>query len=503
MDNSIFAFSATEIGYNHLKNNKICEDASGSYDNGDLHVAVIADGHGSDNYPRTDRGARFAVDSAIRCIVEFVENADPDQVVVDERHAYALLTQLAKSILREWYQAVEEDYCNNPFEEKELEKVSEKYKKRYLAEQESDRRVEKAYGCTLIAYAITKNYSFGLQIGDGKCVLIDRMGNFTEPIPWDEECQMNVTTSICDSDAIDEFRFHVSEFAPSAVFCGSDGIDDSYANPEEMYALYRSIIKIFIEHGIEVGENEIKEYLPVLTKRGSGDDVSVATVIDLRRITELSEIFELQAERFNLSASCDQKNRKRVVSKEKMDSLYRRIQDSAWKDPKRQENVQEFNDLLNSYHQLNDEIEMDEQRLKEITLQYQNKLHGLEVETADVKIKNADSGMADYLELIGAEFEENTVTIDIGKGEKNTIDKHDSVQTDTASEISAEKEVASAADRTVLPQETNEQSLLEGTGTKVVVADDSAADEGKTLDDPFEKETEDVTDINGGTGEEA
>ena len=97
---------------------------------------------------------------------------------------------------------------------------------------------------------VTDEYSFGLQIGDGKCVYIDADGKFSEPIPWDENCQLNVTTSICDSDAIDEFRYFVTENTPTAVFIGSDGIDDSYASDEELYALYRSILKIFIENGL-------------------------------------------------------------------------------------------------------------------------------------------------------------------------------------------------------------------------------------------------------------
>ena len=131
-------------------------------------------------------------------------------------------------------------------------------RKIYMSENISERRADKAYGCTLIAYVVTEKFSFGMQIGDGKCVVIDKNGTFSEPIPWDENCQMNVTTSICDSNAADEFRFFVTEEKPSAVFCGSDGIDDSYANVEEMYALYRSIIKIFIEYGSDVGKLKLK-----------------------------------------------------------------------------------------------------------------------------------------------------------------------------------------------------------------------------------------------------
>ncbi|MCF0134162.1 MAG: protein phosphatase 2C domain-containing protein, partial [Blautia sp.] len=295
MTNNIFSFSATETGYNHIKvePSKACEDASGFYDDDQMHICVVADGHGSDNYPRTDRGSQFAVDAAIEQIKAFVGKIyDPDSedietskkesnelidkllhTKINETH---LLQYLSRNILMKWREFVEKDVKENPFQESEMTNVSEKYRKRYMPEDISERRAEKAYGCTLIAYVVTEKFSFGMQIGDGKCVVIDKNGSISEPIPWDENCQMNVTTSICDSDAADEFRFFVTEEKPAAVFCGSDGIDDSYANVEEMYALYRSVLKIFVEHGIDVGKSEIQEYLPVLTKRGSGDDVSIA-----------------------------------------------------------------------------------------------------------------------------------------------------------------------------------------------------------------------------------
>lgn len=65
MNDDIFAFSATEVGYNHTKIGKVCEDASDFYDDDDMHICVVADGHGSDNYPRTDRGSEMAVNSAM------------------------------------------------------------------------------------------------------------------------------------------------------------------------------------------------------------------------------------------------------------------------------------------------------------------------------------------------------------------------------------------------------------------------------------------------------
>ena len=324
MNNNVFSFSHAETGYNHIKSNKVCEDASGFYEEEGIRICAVADGHGSDNYPRTDRGSKYAVQSAINSIVGFVKEADPDQVLTDEQNHFSLLVQLSKSILKEWYQLVEEDIKEHPFEESELEKVSEKYKERYLSER-MDNHLEKAYGSTLIAYAVTDNYSFGLQIGDGQCVVVDRNGSFSRPVPWDDNCQMNVTTSICDRDAIEEFRFFISDLSPSAVFCGTDGIDDSYAGAEELYAFYRSILKIIIEYGKDIGIDEVKEYLPKLTKQGSGDDVSVAAIIDTDLLNENKEVIELQMQLYKKSCALEERKHTLESTKEKADALRRRI----------------------------------------------------------------------------------------------------------------------------------------------------------------------------------
>jgi len=318
LNEDFFAFSFTTTGYNHIKNNKVCEDASGWYEDDKVKICVVADGHGSDNYPRTDRGSKFAVDATIKCVAEFVNVAEANDVLKDEENDYELMLQLTSSILKEWYYSVENDWVKNPFTELELEKVSERYKKRFLSTDKEERKIEKAYGCTLIAYAITDKYSFGMQIGDGKCVHVDEKGNFSEPIPWDNDCQLNVTTSICDENAIEEFRFTISKRNPIAVFCGTDGIDDSYANIDELYALYRSILKIFIDHDNEVVKKEIEEYLPVLTKRGSGDDVSIGMIVNNQRVKEISVILNMQSELFELEVLLkEQKNRINIIKDKK------------------------------------------------------------------------------------------------------------------------------------------------------------------------------------------
>ena len=99
--------------------------------------------------------------------------------------------------------------------------------------------IEQTYGCTLMCFASTRTYWFAFHIGNGKCVAISvdsgRIEN-SEPVPWDEKCLRNVTTSLCDPEALEKFRYCYGgkDTLPLAVFLGSDGIDDSLPDPADM-----------------------------------------------------------------------------------------------------------------------------------------------------------------------------------------------------------------------------------------------------------------------------
>lgn len=312
--NTSYDFAFSEQGYNHIKSDKVCQDSSGCYSDDSMAVVVVADGHGSDNYPRTDRGSSFAVEATITAVREFVKTVEESAIDISA-DSDSYLEQLAKNILANWYTAVDADLEKYPFSEEELSKVSEKYKKRYL----SGQRQEKAYGTTLIAACQTKHYWFGLQIGDGKCVCISQEGSMYEPIPWDEDCQANITTSICDSEAIDEFRYCFMRECPVATIMGTDGIDDSYANSDEMYVLYRSILAIFAEHGRETGESEVQTFLPGLSRKGSGDDVSIAGIVSATLSTAFVEVLKAQCEYSNAKAQRELADREVTLATEKQE----------------------------------------------------------------------------------------------------------------------------------------------------------------------------------------
>lgn len=269
------AFGMTVIGASHIKSGAVCQDFSLSCELPDRRISVVCDGHGGADYFRSDRGSKLAAVAFMDCM----ENPDliaALSAAAAEKQRQSRMEQLIKSIIARWNSLVEQDMRQHPFDEDELSGVSEKARRRY----EAGERLQAAYGTTLIGAVLAENFWLGLQIGDGKCVVVSETGEFTQPIPWDEECFLNVTTSLCDENAAKEFRFCFSRTLPAAVFIGSDGIDDCFAGDERLYDFYRVTLKSFAETDEETAIAQLKEYLPTLSEKGSGDDMSVGIIVN-------------------------------------------------------------------------------------------------------------------------------------------------------------------------------------------------------------------------------
>lgn len=290
-------------GESHIAAGKVCQDYSYSkvYENGNA-VAIVCDGHGGKRYFRSDIGAKIAAEVAERKVRAFIEEAGlpllkgipfTQCVTISEQitnqdfdktsNIERAFRQLFGSIIYEWNAQVLEHASQTPISETEKEGLEE----RWIKEFESKDNLEKVYGCTLLVCAYTPEFWFAFQIGDGKCFACDGNGIWSEPIPWDERCFLNKTTSICDSSAIDEFRYcydGTSDF-PIAVILGSDGIDDSFGAEENQANFYVQILKSIAKSGIEATRSEIESTLPQLSKIGSQDDMSIAMVFDAEKVT--------------------------------------------------------------------------------------------------------------------------------------------------------------------------------------------------------------------------
>lgn len=302
-------------GESHKSNNKPCQDCAYAESNDLLSMAIVCDGHGGERYFRSHYGAQFATEITQKAITEFVKNMADSTFTISEgksvfdgasftaynaasatdkqleSRAHKSLKWLFSSIISQWNEKISEHAKETDLTDWELSNVDEKYRKEFLSEREKDDATfEKTYGCTLMAYVQTPDYWFAFHLGDGKCVSMrvveDRLV-CEQPIPWDERCFLNKTTSLCDSNALEEFRYCYQgdgQF-PLAMFLGSDGIDDSYGDGNNLYNFYIQLFKIIIRNGVEKANKELKKSLPVISKMGSKDDMSVACVFDDTNLT--------------------------------------------------------------------------------------------------------------------------------------------------------------------------------------------------------------------------
>lgn len=285
----MLAFSSCHQGASHKAKGTACQDASfARYKRGDRYaIAVVSDGHGSNRYFRSDRGSKFAVEASCEAVNEFMKcfkDNETGKMQTEQllREPDKFMRQLETHILFLWREKVKKDFYTSGahFTEDELKLVEGEARKNY--ESDSESCFFKAYGATLIVVVVYPgHFWFGIQIGDGKCVASQANGTFFQPIPWDEKCFLNVTTSLCDAKAVENFRhcFHFHSF-PTAIFVASDGVDDSFANETDMYGFYQEIEDTFRGKEYKQAFREVDEFLPVLSEKGSGDDISISGIIN-------------------------------------------------------------------------------------------------------------------------------------------------------------------------------------------------------------------------------
>lgn len=357
-----YAFHMTVKGYLHEKKAIPCEDYSGSFSvpdtaaGGQFHIAVVADGHGDTACMRSGLGSRKVVEIAKECLTEFAESVIGEMQeckdAPDQYRGYQRITDmldkaavcgrdarniakarvpesLTNAIVSRWYAFVNEDLRQNPLSEEELGQSG-----RYEDEYREGRRLAHVYGTTLIAALMLPGYLLLIQQGDGRCDVFYEDGTVDQPIPWDERCHENVTTSMCDEDAPASIRSRVISLKDKKViacYLGSDGVEDAYRDMEGTHMFYRGLTCELAERGTEGFEAYLAEMLPGFSQTGSGDDVSVSGIVDLECIRAFVLVFRMKIRQYDLK---DELNRyeNRIISMSRKHGILRELVDEAEKE---------------------------------------------------------------------------------------------------------------------------------------------------------------------------
>lgn len=329
-------FAISKVGASHFPKRVPCQDYSLKWEDEDVQLIIVCDGHGSKTYVRSNVGSCLAAEITKEVLLNFVcntphmlfrnkkgavtarpeswddnlwgaspnktieamteteqENYDQNKLffeqVKDIRDIDSVFKRLFEEICMKWGEAIKKDSEGNPFTAEEKEALG-------------NHRIEKAYGSTLMAFVKTPHYWFAFHIGDGRLITIDRHLDMVQPVPWDCNCFQNYTTSLCNTEPVKLFRYAfdgTGQF-PAAVFCCSDGIEDSYGDydidPKKLHGFYRGLLDQFVKVGEETTLKKIENFLPVLSEKGSRDDMSLAAIINLDALQDGLEEQEIRDE---------------------------------------------------------------------------------------------------------------------------------------------------------------------------------------------------------------
>lgn len=263
-----FVYNKTAIGHNHITRGVVCQDFSDSYIDSNYHIITACDGHGGKLYIRSDRGARFASQAVIDVITSY--SSRKFNSLVEQK----ALDKLKLEILCKWNELVEQDFTNESFTTEELSLLSdgEKFKL------ETD--YIKAYGTTLNAVVLTKDYLICIQIGDGGMYLIKKK-KIEIAFEENDENVANITNSLCGDNAYNDlFIKAVKREKYNGVLICTDGLIGPYQTYDNFF---KSFVCPYINNFKVVTKKKIIDmdnFVECLgSEIGSGDDVSIATIL--------------------------------------------------------------------------------------------------------------------------------------------------------------------------------------------------------------------------------
>lgn len=341
-----YVFHRTVRGYSHKKRNISCEDASACYageaGRGKYYIAAVADGHGDRTCVRSAKGAGLAVKAAVCCLESFAESALSGQTEEGESEVKPMypadgsedLRRLTDGLVAQWNDEVQRHIKEHPFLEEELA-VAGSAADIYRA----GKKLVHAYGTTLIAALMLPGVLLLLQQGDGRCEVFYEDGTVEQPIPWDDRCYQNVTTSMCDPDAADGIRVCViplNQKKVTACYLGTDGVEDSYRTMEGTHMFYRKLSCELVQNrpdgsrcNEDVFQKRLYRILKNLSRHGSGDDVSAAGIVDAGSLIPCVSLFEKQIERYGLEEEQIYYENRRISMSRKHGILRARMEEAA------------------------------------------------------------------------------------------------------------------------------------------------------------------------------
>ena len=438
----IVTFHETVIGHLHVMRNIPCEDYSESFseENGKYHIAIVADGHGATECYRSSVGSRLVCKVTLECLKEFAEANTRDDAVekrfyndilTNIRYQTMAIRQLTDTIIARWTDCVIEYHNNNPLTEEEKELLESKFDENRI--NEISHNILHIYGTTMMAALQLPKCAVLLHQGDGRLNVVFDDGSIEQPVPWDVRCEDTTTTSMCDKDVATSIRskiLNLDERKVVGYLLGSDGVEDGYRDTYDdlggthcLLGGVKAFYKDFLCKMVFLAEDEFKEYLkdflPIFSadgkfsRSGSGDDVSVAGIVDIESIKPLVEQFRMDAKMYSLEEELFLREDELRGKTRKHGILGKRFIEAKIVYEAKQKTLESVSKSLEKI--LNEKAfwEQEVQRAKEELEKFEKEA---EPElTSDDRLEKGSSRLSEMMYLLGMTFQEAYERIRSGK----------------------------------------------------------------------------------------
>jgi serine/threonine protein phosphatase PrpC len=273
------SLSASARGSLHESLGRANQDAVRVERGGHFLFMSVADGHGSAHSFRSERGAAFATEAAVRVLRAFMLRHGADAPLSIVRNQ--MRSSVPRAMVEEWRRMVRADLERDPFSPLDFAAVPEDPPE-LLPGQELPFQAYLAYGATLIVAVVTRRYLAYLQLGDGDILLVSREGQVSRPWPRDHAFFNNLTISLCSHDAADEIRVAVVPCradAPALILLATDGYANCFSNDAGFSTVGTDFLAYLREQGPDFVQNRLDHWLGESSRDGSRDDITVALAV--------------------------------------------------------------------------------------------------------------------------------------------------------------------------------------------------------------------------------
>ena len=235
---SFFAAELRNTGVKHKRLFQPCQDSTLAELNDKFAIIAVSDGHGHQMHSQSETGSAIACISAVETIKEWITSGRMNSMNQS-------VSDVSRLIVSEWRKRVLENFADRCTE----------------VTGGSQSGVYTLYGTTLLCAAVTEEYAYIFQIGDGKTILFKSDCSIYSPI---EDTVSEHPDSLCLEDAESRFRVAVvpSHDIKSVVLC-TDGVVNHFDTDE---SLLKHIQCGLLDHDLLLPDNTM-------------DDASIAVLI--------------------------------------------------------------------------------------------------------------------------------------------------------------------------------------------------------------------------------